>query len=352
MQTEDYWDTLPDRISQHRQYFEGMIKLIPHNVYIPKIQDENTHWDRRFKKKMTPEEMQDRNYTRKMHKLKKYDVEEDAANKEPASEDSEKQDETQIEIIPGFVNSTSDPEELKKRLHGKIEEMKKKRKADDSENLGNARKKQKLEKEKKKKKPRTPKQKPAGPALPSREDLMSRTASEAIKSREDNVDKKKKLNHSLDFGYFDMSEGKPVPMYLKQEKKKGPSKISLLQQAQERRQRLEELKGTEKGEKLAEEEGWDNMFKKLENKKVKDDIKKIKKSIKQQQSKKKKSSKEWAARIQAQQKRQEEQQKKRQQNIEKRKQHRLDNKTGSKKAPKRPGFEGKKSQFINKDKNP
>eukprot|EP01126_Amoeba_proteus_P001292 TRINITY_DN10362_c0_g2_i4.p1 TRINITY_DN10362_c0_g2~~TRINITY_DN10362_c0_g2_i4.p1 ORF type:complete len:102 (-),score=23.49 TRINITY_DN10362_c0_g2_i4:30-335(-) len=71
MQTEDYWDTLPDRISQHRQYFEGMIKLIPHNVYIPKIQDENTHWDRRFKKKMTPEEMQDRNYTRKMNKLKK-----------------------------------------------------------------------------------------------------------------------------------------------------------------------------------------------------------------------------------------------------------------------------------------
>eukprot|EP01126_Amoeba_proteus_P001286 TRINITY_DN10362_c0_g1_i3.p1 TRINITY_DN10362_c0_g1~~TRINITY_DN10362_c0_g1_i3.p1 ORF type:complete len:361 (+),score=119.13 TRINITY_DN10362_c0_g1_i3:133-1215(+) len=360
MQTEDYWDTLPDRISQHRQYFEGMIKLIPHNVYIPKIQDENTHWDRRFKKKMTPEEMQDRNYTRKMNKLKKYDVEEDAGDKEQASEDGEKQDEPQIEIIPGFVNSSSNPEELKRRLHGKIEEMKKKRKADDSDNLGNPRKKRKLEKEKKKK-TRTPKQKPTSPALPPREDLMSRRASEAIQSREDNdfgkkdnhsLNLGKKDNHSLDFGYFDMSSGKPVPMYLKQEKKKGPSKISLLQQAQERRQRLEELKGTEKGEKLAEEEGWDNMFKKLENKKVKDDIKKIKKSIKQQQSKKKKSSKEWAARIQAQQKRQEEQQKKRQQNIEKRKQHRLDNKTGSKKAPKRPGFEGKKSQFINKDKNP
>lgn len=56
------------------------------------------------------------------------------------------------------------------------------------------------------------------------------------------------------------------------------------------------LQGTAEGKKLASEQAWENMFKKAQGEKVKDDINKLKKTVKREQSQKKKSQKDWYVR--------------------------------------------------------
>lgn len=52
---------------------------------------------------------------------------------------------------------------------------------------------------------------------------------------------------ALEFATFDFSSGKPVPLYLKTGKRK-PSKYALLKQAQDQKEKLEAVKGTEEGQ--------------------------------------------------------------------------------------------------------
>jgi len=55
----------------------------------------------------------------------------------------------------------------------------------------------------------------------------------------------------------------------------------------ENKQKMEELKGTEEGKKFKEDVAWDTMLKRAQGVKVKDDPKKLKKSIKREEGKKK-----------------------------------------------------------------
>jgi len=148
---------------------------------------------------------------------------------------------------------------------------------------------------------------------------------------------------ALEFATFDFSSGKPVPLYLKTQKRK-PNKFALLKQAKEQKEKIEALKGTEEGQKLQEDESWKKMMKRASGEKVKDDVDKIKKSIKRDQAKKKKSQTLWKQRQDTQSKRQESAIKKREANIAAARQKRKDKKSGKR----RPGFEGKKTQIINK----
>jgi len=159
---------------------------------------------------------------------------------------------------------------------------------------------------------------------------------------------------SLEFASFDTSSGAPVPEYLKNRKKK-PSRARLLQIAQENKKALEAKKNTPEGQKVIEEHAWDTMLKKASGEKVKDDIGKLKKTVKREEAKKKKSKKEWEQRVSLQKKSQADAQAKRKTNLEERKQTKKDKKMGitkkktkGKAGPGRPGFEGKKRQFINK----
>jgi len=124
------------------------------------------------------------------------------------------------------------------------------------------------------------------------------------------------VDEDIEYGTFDYSSGKPIPTYLSH-KKKGPTKKILLQKAMDKQRMLEELKDTEEGKKMKDDMIYDTLIKRAQGIKVKDDPKKIKKSIKRTESRREKSRKDWDARLGQQKKTQTEAIKRRESNIKK-----------------------------------
>jgi DNA excision repair protein ERCC-4 len=145
----------------------------------------------------------------------------------------------------------------------------------------------------------------------------------------------------------------------------------MLADAEAKKQRLEELKqsGTEEDKQKAANMEWGNAIKEASGERVKDDPAKLKKALKRKVAKKQKSAKAWKARKEQTQQKMDERQKIRNHNLSKRK---MGGSAGAnlskkrivteesaadagKKAGKeqgrrlsRPGFEGRKQDFLNK----
>lgn len=131
----------------------------------------------------------------------------------------------------------------------------------------------------------------------------------------------------------------------------------ILADAEEKKQKLEDLKRSSKQEdkeKLAKIQ-WSDTLKEASGERVKDDPNKIKNKLKRKAVKKAKSQKAWKSRMDQLNEKQSERQKIRSHNLDKRK---LGGAAGSnlskkriadddKKAKQRPGFEGKKKGFLN-----
>jgi len=147
------------------------------------------------------------------------------------------------------------------------------------------------------------------------------------------------VDEDIEFGTFDFSSEVPIPTYLSH-KKKGKEKKILLEKTMEKQRLLEELKDTEEGKNMKKEVAWDTMMKRAVGEKVKDDPKKLKKSLKRVEHKKVKSKKEWDNRLKQQKKKQNQAVKRREANIQKKM---LRKKGISVPKKSRPGFEGKKN---------
>jgi len=260
---------------------------------------------------------------------------------------------TNSEITAGFVETdiVTVREELKKRLREKLNAMRTKRKApslsDDPENkaIEPPAKRRKIEerrKEKSKKKEDSMKKRKGSKGTKTPPKTPPKTQTQPQKNVDDST---------IEFATFDFSSGAPVPTYL--QNKKRTSKTQLLKQVQEKKKKLNEQQGTEEGEKLAKQDAWATMKKRAQGEKVKNDVEKLKKSIKRDMSLKKKSKKDWDQRISLQKRSQIAAQKKRAENIAASKERKRDKRLGikKKKSPskyQRRGFEGEKKEFINK----
>ncbi|KAK8803801.1 hypothetical protein WA158_001495 [Blastocystis sp. Blastoise] len=130
---------------------------------------------------------------------------------------------------------------------------------------------------------------------------------------------------NVQFGKISEKEKDPLKFEKKKSKKQQLTK--LLEKTQAKKKRLEELKNTEEGEKLADDMNWDSVMKKADGLKVKDDEALIKQSLRNITNKKKKSEQEWKQRVHKQ---------------------KMDKKHEEK--TKRAGFEGRKNEFLNKNK--
>jgi hypothetical protein len=126
-------------------------------------------------------------------------------------------------------------------------------------------------------------------------------------------------------------------------------------QAEAEKKKMDELAGTAEGDAMREDKAWDAVMKRAAGEKVKDKPELLKKSIKRRETQKKKSATKWKERTDMVSKQQEDKQKKRQENIQMALQRKRDKRMGIKPSDKRsgggknrPGFEGKKSSFINK----
>lgn len=134
---------------------------------------------------------------------------------------------------------------------------------------------------------------------------------------------------------FDPSSGGAAA----QKKHKGPADTaSALKAAQAKQARIAGL-DEQKKDDIAEKDMWLNARKRAHGERVKDDTSLLKKALKRQEKQKSKSGKEWDNRVEGVRSSQEAKQKKRTENLQKRKDEKQGNKSGSKKV-KRPGFEG------------
>uniref|UniRef100_A0A6B2LG78 Ribosomal RNA-processing protein 14/surfeit locus protein 6 C-terminal domain-containing protein n=1 Tax=Arcella intermedia TaxID=1963864 RepID=A0A6B2LG78_9EUKA len=234
---------------------------------------------------------------------------------------------------------------MKRRLREKLNALRAKRNApplgDENEgSLEPPKKRVKTEKSKKKEK-RKKKHKPGTPTPQTQPQGQSSQSQQTPQQAQ-----KPQQQNDIEYGKFDIGSTGPVPTYLTKRK---PSKTALLKQAQEKKQKLQALKGTEEGEALIKQEAWSTAKKKLIGEKVFDDPDRLKKSIKRDEQKKKKSKKEWDQRIRTQRNQQIASQRKREENIAAAKEKRKERKLGIKRKPsKRAGFEGEKKQVINK----
>jgi len=326
-----------------------MIDLLP--GFVTRNNGSNPHL---FKKKGE----QSVKISRKQKLAAKYDPDNTGKDQMDVSSDDEEEDNPQetapsepaslpqAEVLPGFIDSdiVKEREELKRRLREKLNALRAKRSAPpltDEPSLEPPKKRVKTEKNKKKEKR---KKKHKQPPTPSQTQAQGQSQTQQSAAQQT---QKPQQQNDIEYGKFDIGSTGPVPTYLTKRK---PSKTALLKQAQEKKQKLQELKGTEEGEALIKQEAWTTAKKKLIGEKVFDDPDRLKKSIKRDEQKKKKSKKEWDQRIRTQRNQQISAQKKREENISAAKEKRKERKLGIKprKPSKRAGFEGEKKQVINK----
>jgi len=169
---------------------------------------------------------------------------------------------------------------------------------------------------------------------------------EEEEKEEEEGEEEEEEEEDIKFSTFDFSTGKPQPSYLVKKKRKKAD--VLLQEAEQKMLLMEKIKNTEEGKKLLQDESWKKVYMKATGQKVKDNPKLIKQSMKKEEKKKQKSASAWEERKGAEEKKKADKQAKRTENIKNRK---IAKKTGKPiKKQKRPGFEGRKRDFLNKDK--
>eukprot|EP00980_Cylindrotheca_fusiformis_P013341 scaffold3399_cov117-Cylindrotheca_fusiformis.AAC.11 len=135
----------------------------------------------------------------------------------------------------------------------------------------------------------------------------------------------------------------------------------MLADAEEKKQRLEELKkGNEEEKEKAEKLVWGDTIKEAAGERVKDDPAKLRKALKRRDAKKKKSAKAWKSRMEQTKDKMDDRQRIRNHNLSKRKlggsaganlskKKIATEEDGAKKS--RPGFEGRKQGFLNTKKD-
>jgi len=259
-------------------------------------------------------------------------------------------------IVPQIVQSSvlNEREELKKKYQEKLKLLREKRKQpiemtpEKQQSKKQKREKKKSEKrksdknEKKREKidktpPKPPQKSFTVPDLPK--------SSASTKSEEKSPLKKTKSGTDIEYSKIEFTNTPSIPPVHSAKRKL--SKAQLLRQAEAKRQKLEELKETkpEKAVVVENKMAWETMIKRASGEKVYDDPKKIKKTLKRQQSQKRKSKKDWKKRNSEQQKSVKDRQEK-YQDSKKKMRERKASKNLRKNS--RPGFEGKKKEFINK----
>lgn len=148
---------------------------------------------------------------------------------------------------------------------------------------------------------------------------------------------------------------------------KRPKRASLsrlLESAEERRSKLEALRGTKEGAQLKAEHDWDAAMRRATGEKVRDDPKLLRRTLKREERKKKKSSKVWGDRKKQEQEERASRQNKREENLQRRRKggpkadapktkqggkssRRERSAAGSARPKGRVGFEGSNRQKLN-----
>ncbi|KAJ1913829.1 hypothetical protein H4219_005047 [Mycoemilia scoparia] len=363
------------RLRQHSKVFDGLLKLIPPKYYIP--EDHETKSKRFMKHTQKENKNAKKEAAKKAYKLK-FDIENEegvkniqakeaqkeakAAKKSSITENinnSDDDDDDAMEVEEDTTVDTAQTEDIKalppsasidklrSKLEARIQSLRQKRKAPEDPKsreaiLQNRLNRKRAKKEKKKKK---------GPstATAAPETVISNSNPASTKKSPNGVASDAKsadsITEAISFGTVELGDSSS------QSKKKGTMTTKqAIQKVEQRQKQLEELRAANEGDKAykeAQKDKWHGALDKARGIKVKDDLKKLKQTLRREQSQKSKSKTEWRDRTDTVNKQQMDRQKKRNDNLKARAEGKSTKKGGSAKPKNnkkkaRPGFEGKK----------
>lgn len=321
---------LQKRLAGHSAYFNSLIELIPAKHYLPVDEEEQASKFYKNRQKKAPKQTikeasrkakrarLDPNQHKTIHEIQK-EIEQNASNSSQ-SEQNKKGKLANARFSVEKVKSEN-LDELRSRLHARIQDFQRKRKAENGKGDEQHPRKKKTKKEVKQENQR-----------------MASVKDSKSFGKQDSVSSNKVLNESGEvvFSKFDFLEAKKEPR--PGTKVKNYSK--LLAKAEARKKKLETLQkeDVEKAKEFKEKRSWSQAIEKAEGIKQHDDPKLLKKAIKKREKVKEKSKKQWKERVEHQKKQADEKQKQRQKNIKERIEAKKGKKTGKGKKKHRPGF--------------
>lgn len=334
----DVGQGLESVIHEHASFFDKLVELIPAKFYLPT--DDEKPWFQGLNKKQKEKAKKKTIQNIKKSKVQRLDPEKPVTTlellkkslgKEKANEGEEEED-----VVKPFVSGLDGDdrsvtyEELRQRLHRKLEGFRSTRNCADPEKAAKKREDRDTKRgyhyqdNKRKRDDATDESKPEPDE--KLQEKVKKDATEASKQ--------------LVFGHVKLQDEEMLG------KKRKISKHKEL----ERAKKLEELKKNdpEKGEAIAKKEAWKAAMDRASGIKVHDDPKLIKKSIHKVKKQQEKNAEKWEERVQSRDQLKAEKQKKRSDNIA----ERINDKKMRKIAKRekkllRPGFEGRKEGFIN-----
>lgn len=332
---------LRDAVHQHAVFFDRLVEMIPANVYVAK-ENPTDQWVHGMSKKARAELKRKTKLNLKKAKRARLDPENARTTLEVIQQ--EKIKDTPSESSAAAAGGGADKprtvtyEELRDRLHKRIEMLRAKRHADQAactvkvaKEWQNQKKNDSLKRNRKSKAvdPEAADGEIAAPAA-KRPKLDAKQATSSV------------VEDGFEFSRVKMGIGaSPGQM-----KKKKPSKEKLLVQATALQS---EMHDPEKGQEVATKHAWGAAMSRAAGEKVLDDPKLLKKSIKRDEGIRNKSAKKWQERKEMEKKGQHAKQQTRKEHIQQRATEKKDRSIAKReKKLARPGFEGRKQGFINK----
>lgn len=341
-------------VHQHRIFFDHLVELVPAKFYIPKEdQEKNWHYgmskaERAAAKRETKENLKKARRDRLdpdkfTSTLKLLQQQENTVR----SEDLEEKDEAGHAAhnkLRGKESRASTYEELRERLHKRIEMLRTKRNADAAADAAkkarNWQNEKKLDSQKRKRKNAS-----------ARENAEAKLEMPAVKRKKhasgklEGADRKEGLSEAPTFEFGRVKMGLDSSSMNGKKRKHKESKEQLLVKATKLQQ---DVQDPEKGQELALKHSWSVAVSRASGEKVFDDPSLLKRSIKKEKHQRQRSSKKWLDRKETVNKAAEEKQQNRLEHIKERKQQKKDRKIAKReKKLLRPGFEGRKQGFIN-----
>lgn len=343
---------LQSRVHEHGLFFDNLVELVPAKFYIAKEKQENTwHYGmskakRAAAKQATKEHLKkakrDRldpdKFTSTLKLLQQQETE--------TPDDAEKKDEAANSRLRGKESRASTYEELRERLHKRMEILRAKRNADaavaTARNAQSWQNKKKLDSQNRKRKRSSGElNAEANVVMPS-----FKHSKQAFEKSESGDTKKMELDEAADtFEFGRVKMGLHNDVNGKGKRKRNESKKKLLAKATKLQSEMQDPK---KGQEVSMKHSWNAAVSRASGDKVYDDPDRLKQSIKREKHQWQKSSKKWEERKETVKESADAKQQVRQYHIKERKQQKKERKIAKReKKLLRPGFEGRRESFIN-----
>ncbi|XP_027190765.1 uncharacterized protein [Cicer arietinum] len=321
-------EDLDSTIHNHTLFFDKLIELIPAKFYLPTDDNEKPWFQGLSKAAKAKAKKQTQENIKKSRKDRLDPEKPSSSTLDLLKQNLSKQKVTTDNITEESVTY----EELRERLHRKLEQFRSTRNCSDHERKNDDKEfKRGVHLQEKKRRRES--------------EGFGSGESKEIKVKKDELEEKVKndaieASKELVFGHVKLQDGE-----IDGNKKRRVSK----QKELERAKKLEEVKKSdpEKGEAIAKKEAWKAAMNRASGIKVHDDAKLLKKSIVKGKKRQQKNAGKWEERVQSMDQLKAEKQKKRSENIA----GRINDKKMRKIAKRekkwmRPGFEGRKQDFI------